>query len=130
MIKVVSCQHQPNGQKFLFRAPYDSDIERGDTVICDTRYGEQTATVCSVLYLNEDSEFYRMLIDVAGARHPLSRVIGKMERVDFDYQDARVTNDINVADLFMVAAVSDADTFITADVNHADTQEIDGGFTF
>ena len=88
MVDLVLCTHDMHsGQKFLFKAPAFSCLEKGDRVLVDTKHGESDAYVVSVCTVRIDSDQCDMILACAGATEPIRKVIGKTVLTKFDYKE-------------------------------------------
>lgn len=86
-VQFVVCQHTGDSRKYLFYAPTFTDINKGDEVLVDTKYGERKATVLAVCTTSSD-DVDRILRVLAGAEDkPLKRVIGKYEFTRLEYSE-------------------------------------------
>ena len=92
-IKVCFVKFAPKARKtYLFEMPFESYLEKGETVIVpDADGNEIEATVV-------DTERYQMkyehewdglkrLLNVAGVELPLRKVIGKVERTYYEWEE-------------------------------------------
>ena len=72
-LDLVLIKHEECDRLFLFKAPGFSHIEKGDEVICETKFGKQKAVAESVMTINTNIEdkAYQMILDAAGAKEPL-----------------------------------------------------------
>ena len=86
---VVTCQHEGSTNKFLFRAPAWSYLNKGDTVIVETKKGEQKATVVAVSTETYDYEdkTTKFIVDSMGATWPLNKVLAKVVLSEIHYKD-------------------------------------------
>lgn len=91
MLDLVLVQHQDGGQKFLFQAPYHSDLNTGNEVIVETRRGRQKATVVSSLSVNDENDIDRKTIDfilkTTGAMMPLKKILSRTVEEPFLYRN-------------------------------------------
>ena len=75
-------------RKYLFEMPEMARIEKGDEVVVDTVNGEKRARVVStVSYINDDSEEFKMIGELAGGTNPLRRIIKKVTYNELRYED-------------------------------------------
>lgn len=84
LTKLVLVRHKEGGKGYLYEAPLTAPITEGDTVICktrndDTRFGIAVAVTIVPLCSTE----YRFITISADAITPLSRIVGKYEKIDF-----------------------------------------------
>lgn len=87
MIDLVACTHDVHGgQKFLFKAPAFSCLEKGDRVIVNTQFGDKDAYVVCACTVRENTDQYDMIIKCSGAKEPLKRVLAKVMLSKFDYE--------------------------------------------
>lgn len=87
MIDLVLCSHTlQGGQKFLFKAPAFSLLEKGDKVLVETKYGDRDASVMCACTVRENTDQYDMILKCAGATEPIRKVIGKTVLTKFDYK--------------------------------------------
>ena len=86
-IQFVVCQHTGDSKKYLFYAPAFSDVKEGDSVLVETKFGKQRATVLAVC-ISSSEDVERALRALAGVEgKPLKRVIGKYQFVKFNYSE-------------------------------------------
>lgn len=84
MTKLVLVRHKAEGRCYLFEAPIDAQVLEGDTVICKLKTGEITYGIAeAVTIVPICSTEFRFILKSNNAVLPLSRVIGKYERLDF-----------------------------------------------
>lgn len=86
-VQFVVCKHTGDSKKYLFYAPTFSDIEKGDDVLVDTRYGERKATVIAVCTTSSDDVERVLRVLAGGEDKPVKRVIGKYKFVKFEYSE-------------------------------------------
>lgn len=94
-IKVCFVKFADKAKKiYLFEMPWDSYLDKGDTVIVPSAFegATQEGTVVDTdkfrfEYTTDQEEFNRLL-GVAGVEMPLKRVIGKVERTYFEWEGA------------------------------------------
>jgi len=80
-IDLVLVKHPNNGNVFLFEAPQFSSIKAGDTVLCDTQYGEALGKVEDKKTVNESE--IQFIVKSAGATLPLKRIIGTFDQIKY-----------------------------------------------
>lgn len=82
--KLVLVRHKQCGRGYLYEAPIEAPVLEGDTVICQTRDGEQVFGIAvAVTIVPKCSTEYRFISICADAVEPLSKIIGKYEKIDF-----------------------------------------------
>lgn len=82
--KLVLVKHKEGGRGYLYEAPLIAEVLEGDTVICKTRDGDITyGIVEAVAIVKECSTEYRLILKLAEAIEPLSKIIGKYLKIDF-----------------------------------------------
>lgn len=84
MTKLVLVKHKPDGRAYLFEAPIDAQVLEGDTVVCKLKTDEISYGIAeAVTIVPICSTEYRFILKSNDAVLPLSRVIGKYEKIDF-----------------------------------------------
>lgn len=81
---LVLCKHEGNDKPFLFEAP--TQIFPDTEVLVETKRGNSHATVIGSQFTERDSDLYKMLIELAGAKLPLKRVLGKFMYTEYQYE--------------------------------------------
>ena len=80
---LVVINHGPD-KGYLFQAPTNCEIKKGDHVLCETRYGAQQGKVVSVLHsprlTTEELEF---LFESTGATLPLKKILGIYQAFEY-----------------------------------------------
>lgn len=86
-VDLVIVKHRPEQVvNFLFYAPFASGLKAGDTVIVETKQGEQLGKVVAVAGFAKDCEEFKVVTAAAGASE-LKRVLCRA--VPLDYSDER-----------------------------------------
>ena len=84
MFDLILCNHMPNGKNYLFTAPFNY-LSVGDKVIVDTINGEKIARVKGILTVsNNDDPKIRFVMEAAGAKMPLKRVLYKARKLTME----------------------------------------------
>lgn len=84
----VLCKVENNEKPYLFYAPAFSYLKKDDVVICETKYGEKVGTVlCDSLTLGEYEEDKIEFIHQSTGAGVLKRVLAKVSRKDFKYEE-------------------------------------------
>lgn len=87
----VLCKHPNDNRNFLFRAPAYSGLNKGDTVMVDTKYGEQLAKVVSCVTVDTldqpKIDFIINAMDVEGKE--IKRVLSRVLYSRFDYSEEK-----------------------------------------
>lgn len=79
----VFVKHGNSDKKFLFEVPDGLDIECGETVLCDTMYGEKRGkTVTDTFELERGAA--HILSDILGFYFPVKQIIGVLVLPDKD----------------------------------------------
>ena len=92
-IKVCIAKFSETAKRaFMFEMPQESYFEKGDTVIVpDVSGSEREAIVIDTvrfdLRYESDKEEFNRFLSVAGVELPLKRVLGKVERTYYIYED-------------------------------------------
>ena len=80
---LVLCKHEGCEKPYLFEAP--TQVFPDTEVLVETRKGKSVAKVIGSQFVDRDSELCKMLIELAGAKLPLKRVLGKYTFTEFNY---------------------------------------------
>lgn len=110
---LVLCKHPKHKNLFLFQIPaFSYKVKEGDTVVVDTKYGEQEVEIVHILnsVLINSSEF-NFILNCVGATLPLRRVIST-KKVVYDslaYTDESEGDDVNDANSAGVSDLPSAD---------------------
>lgn len=81
-VVAVVLDEDKNGKAYLFRAP-NYALNTGDSVVVETSHGEKKGEVIDVLVRkNYNPYIYDMLLRVAGAQHPLKKVLYREQRFE------------------------------------------------
>lgn len=85
-LSLVTVKHkESDNRSFLFEAPSLCNLTVGDTVLCDTQYGEAYGKVTAVSeYVRVGSPEYNFIVLAMGANEPLKKIIGRM--VAYEYE--------------------------------------------
>ena len=91
-ICLVKYNVEKNRKAYMFEMPEKSYFEEGDTVIVpDVSDNEREATVIDTVSFNlryeSDKEELNRLLNVAGVELPLKKVLGKVKRTYYIYED-------------------------------------------
>ena len=71
----IFVKHENSEKKFLFEVPHGLDIDRGETVLCDTMHGEARGiTVTDTFELERGAA--HILSDILGFYFPVKKIIG------------------------------------------------------
>lgn len=82
--KLVLVRHTDGGKAYLYEAPEESQLYEGDTVICKTRDGSIAYGIAvAITVVSVCSTEYRFICTCADAIEPLSRIVGKYQKIDF-----------------------------------------------
>ena len=96
VIDIALVKHPHWDKLYLFRAPLCSRLKEGDEVLVDTKFGKSPATVKSMAYgVSVNSDVYKFILKTTGATHPLKRVLGVYEDLDYSYEDSRAEEDLS-----------------------------------
>lgn len=88
-IDLVYCTHTNCGDGYLFRAPFCSYLENGTSVKVETKKGVQPATVIKSIQIADDSNTYRFMLTLAGATHPLKKVLAVLRERELYYGEEK-----------------------------------------
>lgn len=84
-VDLVLVKHAPRDKcAYLFYAPFCSGLKENETVIVDTKYGDQLGFVEDVIPTPTDSKEYKFILKVMQVKE-LKRV--KARTNSFDYSD-------------------------------------------
>lgn len=88
-ISLVAVKHkESDNRSFLFEAPRLCNLKVGDTVVCDTQYGEAYGKVTAVSeYVRYGSPEYIFVALAMGAKEPLKKVIGRVVAYEYEKED-------------------------------------------
>lgn len=89
MKQYVVVRHDPCGFPYLFYAPLDADIQKGDEVYCNTKLGIRKAVVVSRFKTDEDSFLLNMVKEICGVVQGMKirQIESVMKRVKMDYTE-------------------------------------------
>ena len=83
----VVVRHQPGGLPYLFDAPLDADIKKGDEVYCETAKGINKAVVVSRFKTDEDSFMLNKVKEICGLMPgtKIKHIESVVKRIKLDY---------------------------------------------
>ena len=89
MKQFVVVRHDPCGLPYLFYAPLDADIQKGDEVYCDTKKGIRKAVVVSRFTTEEGSFLLDRVKEICGVMPGarIRQIESVMKRVKMDYSE-------------------------------------------
>lgn len=85
----VVVRHQPGGLPYLFDAPFDADIQKGDEVYCETAKGIKKGVVVSRFKTDEDSFLLNRVKEICGVvpGMRIRHIESVVKRVKLDYTE-------------------------------------------
>ena len=88
-LSLVAVKHyKEHDRSFLFEAPRLCNLKVGDTVLCDTQYGEAYGKVTAVSeYVRVGSPEYCFVVLAMGAHEPLKKIIGRIVAYEYEKED-------------------------------------------
>lgn len=81
-MKTVVIVKHADGKRCMFEVPGDYMLNKGDTVLCDTKKGDAIA-VCVTDSLKCCPEVFNVFAELVGATFPLRKILGKYNFVKF-----------------------------------------------
>lgn len=89
MKQYVVVRHDPCGLPYLFDAPLDADIQKGDEVYCDTKKGIRKAVVVSRFKTDDGSFVLDRVKEICGVMpgSKIRHIESVMKRVKLDYSE-------------------------------------------
>lgn len=89
MKQFVVVRHDPCGLPYLFYAPLDADIQKGDEVYCDTKKGIRKAVVVSRFKTEEGSFLLDRVKEICGVipGTRIRQIESVVKRVKMDYSE-------------------------------------------
>lgn len=86
-VVLVVCKHTGSSNRYLFRAPSTTWLKENEKVFVETIHGIRQAVVINTFTCEEGGTTFNFIVEAAGAKLPLKRVIGRMKLEKFDYPD-------------------------------------------
>ena len=89
MKQYVVVRHDPCGLPYLFYAPLDADIQKGDEVYCDTKKGIRKAVVVSRFKTDDGSFVLDRVKEICGVipGTRIRQIESVVKRVKLDYSE-------------------------------------------
>ena len=85
-MKTIVIVKHTDGRRCMFEVPGDYMLTKGDTVLCETKRGEVTAT-CVTDTLKCCPETLDAFAELMGATFPLKKILGKYKFVKFEEEN-------------------------------------------
>lgn len=86
-VDLVLCKHPNNDGLFLFYAPAWSRLKKGGQVIVNTQKGESLAIVQDCVTVDNETNEYKFIVELANAKLPLKKVLSKVVYDKFEYEE-------------------------------------------